>query len=81
MKYLLSILSGILLLTACNTHFITDETYRQTVLEDLCARNEIMAAAGIDLDAMGLTIFLNITVCPGRPWMRCLGAGAFLNVR
>lgn len=54
MKYLLSILSGILLLTACNTHFITDETYRQTVLEDLCARNEIMAAAGIDLDAMGL---------------------------
>ena len=54
MRYLLNLLSGVLLLTACNTHFIADEAYRQTVLEDLSARDEIMAAAGIDLESMGL---------------------------
>ena len=54
MKYLLSLLSGLMLLTACNQHFITDPAYRQTVAEDLATRTAIMDAAGIDIEAMGL---------------------------
>ena len=54
MKYLLTLLSGLILLTACNQHFITDPAYRQTVAEDLAARTAIMQAAGIDLESMGL---------------------------
>ena len=54
MKYLLTLLSGLMLLTACNQHFITDPAYRQTVAEDLATRTAIMDAAGIDLEAMGL---------------------------
>ena len=55
MKYLFGLLSGLLLLTACEQHFITDATFRATVAEDLATRQEIMTAAGIDLDAMRLT--------------------------
>ncbi|MBR5103435.1 MAG: transglutaminase domain-containing protein [Bacteroidales bacterium] len=46
------ILSALVLLTGCNSHFISDETFRQGVLEDLSARSEILAAAGVDLEAM-----------------------------
>ena len=46
------ILSAFVLLTGCNSHFISDETVRQGVLEDLSARSEILAAAGVDLEAM-----------------------------
>ena len=56
MKYLLSLLSGLMLLTACNQHFITDPDYRQTVAEDLATRSDIMVAAGIDLESMGLEL-------------------------
>ena len=54
MKYIFGFLSGIVLLTACNQHFITDATFRATVAEDLATRQEIMVAADIDLDEMGL---------------------------
>jgi transglutaminase-like putative cysteine protease len=55
MKYLFGFLSGLMLLTACNQHFMTDAAFRETVAQDLATRQEIMAAAGIDLDAMELT--------------------------
>lgn len=56
MRFILTFLSGLLLLTSCGRHFITDETYRKTVLEDLSAKDEVMEAAGIDLDSMGLSL-------------------------
>ena len=43
------------MLTSCDHHFLTDAGYRQTVAEDLAARETIMTAAGIDLDSMGLS--------------------------
>ena len=55
MKYLFGFLSGLMLLTACNQHFMTDAAFRETVAQDLATRQEIMAAAGIDLDAIELT--------------------------
>ena len=41
-------------LSACDRHFISDRNYRATVAEDYAGRMEIIAAAGVDLDAMGL---------------------------
>ena len=41
-------------LSACDRHFISDRSYRATVAEDYAGRMEIIAAAGVDLDAMGL---------------------------
>ena len=55
MKLILSLLSGLVLLTACNQHFITDAAFRETVAEDLATRQDIMTAADIDLDAMNLS--------------------------
>ena len=49
------ILSAMMLLTGCTSHFISDSDFRQEVSEDLAARSEILAAAGIDLDAMDMT--------------------------
>ena len=54
MRYIFTFLSGLLILTSCGRHFITDESYRQTVLEDLQAKDDVMNAAGIDLESMGL---------------------------
>ena len=47
-------LSAIVLLTGCNTHFISDEAFRQEVSEDFASRSEIFASAGVDLDAMDI---------------------------
>ncbi len=47
-------LAGLLFLTGCTTHFISDSSYRQQVAEDLAGRQQILEAAGIDLEAMGL---------------------------
>ena len=52
MKNIFGFLSGLVLLTACNQHFITDATFRATVAEDLATRQEIMVAADIDLDGI-----------------------------
>ena len=56
MKHLSCIvLSAMMLLTGCTSHFISDEGFRQEVAEDLSARSEILAASGVDLDAMDVT--------------------------
>ena len=53
MKHLSCIvLSAMMLLTGCTSHFISDEGFRHKVAEDLAARSEILVAAGVDLDAM-----------------------------
>ena len=49
------ILSAVVLLTGCNSHFISDGVFRQEVSEDLASRTEILAAAGVDLQAMDIT--------------------------
>ena len=54
MKHIVIFMSGLMLLTSCCQHFMAEESYRQTVLEDFSAKEEIMKAAGIDLEAMGL---------------------------
>ncbi len=40
--------------TGCNSHFISDASYREVVREDLASRASVLNAAGIDLEAMGL---------------------------
>lgn len=55
-RTLFILMSGLLVLSACSRHFISDESYRRTVAEDLAARQSVMDAAGIDLDAMGLSV-------------------------
>ena len=47
-------LAGLLFLTGCTTHFISDSSYRQQVAKDLAGRQQILEAADIDLEAMGL---------------------------
>ena len=49
------ILSALVLLTGCNSHFISDKAFRQEVSEDFASRSEILAAAGVDLQAMDIT--------------------------
>ena len=49
------VLSAMMLLTGCSSHFISDDTFRQEVAEDLSARSEILVSAGVDLDAMDMT--------------------------
>ena len=48
------VLSVIVLLTGCNSHFISDGDFRQEVSEDFASRSEILASAGVDLDAMDI---------------------------
>ena len=43
-----------LLSAACNSHFISDASYRDMVREDLASRASVLDAAGIDLESMGL---------------------------
>ena len=49
------ILSGLLLLTGCNSHFISDESFRNAVAEDLASRTEILDAAGVDFESMAVS--------------------------
>ena len=49
------VLSAMMLLTGCSSHFISDDAFRHEVSEDLAVRTEILASAGVDLDAMGMT--------------------------
>ena len=49
------ILSGLLLLTGCNSHFISDESFRSAVAEDLASRTEILDAAGVDFESMAIS--------------------------
>ena len=45
---------AVLRASACNSHFISDASYRDMVREDLATRASVLEAAGIDLTAMGL---------------------------
>ena len=49
------VLSAMMLLTGCSSHFISDEAFRQDVANDLSERSEILASAGVDLDAMDIS--------------------------
>ena len=49
------VLSAMLLLAGCSSHFISDEAFRQDVAKDLSERSEILASAGVDLEAMDIT--------------------------
>ena len=49
------VLSAMMLLAGCSSHFISDEAFRQEVAEDLSARSEILASAGVDLGSMDIT--------------------------
>ena len=62
MKRILSYISVLILAVSCGStasedkHFISDAEYRAIVEEDFAERDSIFQAAGIDLDAMGLTL-------------------------
>ena len=57
MKHTLSmILSGVLFLTSCGSHFISDQAYREQVAGDFASRAAILEAAGVDLETMGLSL-------------------------
>ena len=51
----LSALAIVLTSGCADKHFITDEQYRAQVEADFAARESILDASGVDLDAMGLT--------------------------
>ena len=51
-----ALLAGVLFLTSCRSHFISDDAYRAVVAGDLTARESVIKAAGIDLDSMGLSL-------------------------
>lgn len=59
-RTLLFFASALMILTSCGrsevNHFISDQQYMAQVLEDFESRASIMEAAGIDLDAMGLSV-------------------------
>lgn len=48
--------AAIMMATSCTGHFISDRAYRETVMNDFAARQDIMEAAGIDLASMGLEV-------------------------
>ena len=50
------ILSGLVLLTGCNKHFISDDSFRKEVSEDIASRSVILSASGVDLDAMDISL-------------------------
>ncbi len=51
-----ALLAGVLFLTSCRSHFISDDAYRAVVAGDLTARESVIKAAGINLDSMGLSL-------------------------
>lgn len=53
-SFLLTILGGLLVMSGCSRHFISEEEFRQTVAADLEVRSGVLASAGIDLEEMDL---------------------------
>lgn len=47
---------GILLLTSCTSHFITDESLREKVAVDFASRETILEASGIDLESIEMSL-------------------------
>ena len=60
MKRILLYISALIVAVSCSAdkeqHFITDAQYRSQVEEDFASREKIFTAAGVDLEAMGLTL-------------------------
>ena len=54
-KSLCIILASMIAMVSCNTHFITDKSYRETVASDLETRKSVIEAAGIDMESMCLS--------------------------
>ena len=48
------IVTAFMFLTGCSSHFISDNAFRGEVSEDFASRSEILAASGVDLDAMNI---------------------------
>ena len=53
-RLLIVILAAACVFSGCANHFISDSSYRETVLSDLDTRSSVLEAAGVDLEAMGL---------------------------
>ena len=53
-KLLIVILAAASVFSGCTNHFISDSSYRETVLSDLDTRSSVLEASGVDLEAMGL---------------------------
>ena len=53
-RWTLAVLSATMLLTGCSGHFISDEAFRKEVADDYLSRAEILASAGVDLEAMDI---------------------------
>ena len=52
---MMACLSLLMAMAGCTSDFIGNSEYRAAVENDLASRADIMKAAGIDLDEMGLT--------------------------
>ena len=53
-KIFLFVLAAVMLASSCSRTFISDRAFMAVVTEDFNSRSEILAGAGVDLDAMGL---------------------------
>ena len=53
-RLLIVILAAACVFCGCTNHFISDSSYRETVLNNLETRSSILEAAGVNLEAMGL---------------------------
>ena len=53
-RLLIVILAAACVFSGCANHFISDSSYRETVLNDLDTRSSVLEAAGVNLEAMGL---------------------------
>ena len=53
-NFLCFIVTAFMFLTGCSSHFISDNAFRGEVSEDFASRSEILAASGVDLDAMNV---------------------------
>lgn len=53
-KIFLFVLAAVMLASSCSRTFISDKAFMAVVTEDFNSRSEILAGAGVDLDAMGL---------------------------
>lgn len=53
-RSLLAFSAALLAFSACTSHFISDAEYRQAVIADLESRQDVLDAAGVDIDAAQL---------------------------
>lgn len=53
-NFILLLLTAAFAVTGCSRHFISDAAFRESVAEDLSARQEVLDASGVDFDSMSL---------------------------